>query len=98
MQAFIKIILPDSMTGMAVTAVFCLIAAWNEYGFALILNNKRTVWTAPVFFGGQKGLIEGTPWPLIAAGIMIFVFPVIVFVALVRKHLLRGMTFGTVKG
>lgn len=98
MQAFIKIIVPESMTGMAVTAVFCLIAAWNEYGFALILNNTRTVWTAPVFFGGQKGLIEGTPWPLIAAGIMIFVFPVIVFVTLVRKHLLRGMTFGTVKG
>ncbi|MCJ8331118.1 MAG: carbohydrate ABC transporter permease [Lentisphaeria bacterium] len=98
LQAFIKIIIPEAMTGMAVTGVFCLIAAWNEYGFALILNNDKGVWTAPVFFGGQKGLIEGTPWPLIAAGIIIFVFPVLVFVSLVRNHLLRGMTFGTVKG
>jgi len=33
-QAFIKIVLPQSVTGIAATAVFCLIFAWNEYAFA----------------------------------------------------------------
>ena len=30
LQAFARVILPQARTGMAVTAVFCLISAWNE--------------------------------------------------------------------
>jgi multiple sugar transport system permease protein len=95
-QAFTKIILPQSRTGMAVTAVFCLISAWNEYGFALTLNNARAV-MVPVYFAGLQGNIEGIPWPQIAAGVLIFVVPIIIFTVLVRNHLLRGVTFGTIK-
>ena len=38
MQAFFKIVLPEAVTGIAATAVFCFITAWNEYAFALILS------------------------------------------------------------
>ena len=96
LQAFYKIILPHSATGMAVTAVFCLISAWNEYGFALALNNAEAV-TVPVYFAGLQGNIQGIPWPQIAAGVLIFVVPIAVFTVLVRNHLLRGVTFGTIK-
>lgn len=95
-QAFVRVILPQATTGMAVTAVFCLISAWNEYGFALTLNNSRAV-TVPVYFAGLQGNIEGLPWPQIAAGALLFVAPIIVFTVAVRKHLLRGVTFGTIK-
>jgi len=95
-QAFYKIILPQSATGMAVTAVFCLISAWNEYGFALALNNAEAV-TVPVYFAGLQGNIQGIPWSQIAAGVLIFVVPIVVFTVLVRNHLLRGVTFGTIK-
>lgn len=96
LQAFYKIILPHSATGMAVTAVFCLISAWNEYGFALALNNAEAV-TVPVYFAGLQGNIQGIPWPQIAAGVLIFVVPIVSFTVLVRNHLLRGVTFGTIK-
>ena len=96
LQAFWKIIVPQATTGMAVTAVFCLISAWNEYGFALALNNAQAV-TVPVYFAGLQGNIHGLPWPQIAAGALIFVLPIIVFTVLVRRHLLRGVTFGTIK-
>lgn len=95
-QAFYKIILPQSTTGMAVTAVFCLISAWNEYGFALALNNAQAV-TVPVYFAGLQGNIQGIPWPQIAAGVLIFALPIVIFTVLVRNHLLRGITFGTIK-
>jgi multiple sugar transport system permease protein len=95
-SAFLRIILPQARTGMAVTAVFCLISAWNEYGFALTLNSQRAV-TVPVYFAGLQGNITGVPWPQIAAGALVFVAPIIVFTVLVRKHLLRGVTFGTIK-
>src|SRR5690606_19586901 len=35
MQAFFKIVLPEASTGIAATAVFCFITAWNQYAFAL---------------------------------------------------------------
>ncbi len=96
LDAFFRIVLPQARTGIAVTAVFCLISAWNEYGFAMTLNgfNNRTV---PVYFASLQGQIRGIPWPQIAAGAIVFVAPIILFTVLVRKHLLRGVTFGTVK-
>ena len=98
LASFRKIILPQAKTGMAVTAVFCIISAWNEYGFAVTLNQTRdTAKTVPVYFAGLQGSIEGVPWPQVAAGALIFVTPIVIFTVLVRKHLLRGVTFGTIK-
>jgi len=96
LQAFWRIIVPQAATGMAVTAVFCLISAWNEYGFAMTLNTSGAV-TVPAYFAGLQGNIEGMPWPQVAAGALVFVVPIVVFTVLVRKHLLRGVTFGTIK-
>jgi len=96
LRTFLRVIVPQASTGMAVTGVFCLISSWNEFGFAMTLNNydARTV---PVYFAGLQGNIEGVPWPQIAAGMMIFVAPIVLFTVLVRRHLLRGVTFGTIK-
>ena len=66
LQAFFKVVLPEATTGIAATAVFCFITAWNEYAFALILTNRRAQ-TAPPFIPSQIG--SGLPeWTVIAAG------------------------------
>jgi multiple sugar transport system permease protein len=96
LDAFVKVILPEARTGMSVTAVFCLISAWNEYGFALTLNHSGAI-TVPAYFAGLQGNIEGMPWPQVAAGALVFVVPIVLFTVAIRRHLLRGMTFGTIK-
>jgi len=96
LQAFWYVVVPRVLPGVAVTAVFCLISAWNEYGFAMTLNNRHAV-TVPVYFAGLQGNVQGLPWSQIGAGVLLFVTPIIVFTVLVRRHLLRGMTFGTIK-
>lgn len=95
-QAFRRVVLPRAVPGMAVTAVFCLISAWNEYGFAMTLNNRDAV-TVPVYFAGLQGNVQGMPWAQVGAGVLLFVTPIVVFTVLVRRHLLRGVTFGTIK-
>jgi multiple sugar transport system permease protein len=95
MQAFFKIVLPEAATGIAATAVFCFITAWNEYAFALILTNRRAQ-TAPPFIPSQIG--SGLPeWTVIAAGTFLFLLPVAIFTFLLRNHLLRGVTFGAIR-
>ena len=95
MQAFFKIVLPEAATGIAATAVFCFITAWNEYAFALIMTNRRAQ-TAPPFIPSQIG--SGLPdWTVIAAGTLLFLLPVAIFTFLLRNHLLRGMSFGAIR-
>ena len=95
MEAFFKIVLPQAATGIAATAVFCFITAWNEYAFALMMTNRRAQ-TAPPFIPSQLG--SGiTDWTAIAAGTFLFLLPVAIFTFLLRKHLLRGVTFGAIR-
>ncbi|MBZ9936200.1 carbohydrate ABC transporter permease [Mesorhizobium sp. BR1-1-16] len=95
MQAFFKIVLPEAATGIAATAVFCFITAWNEYAFALIMTNRRAQ-TAPPFIPSQLG--SGLPdWTVIAAGTTLFLLPVAIFTFALRGHLLRGVTFGAIR-
>ena len=94
-QAFYKIVLPQAATGIASTAVFCLIFAWNEYAFAVLLTSG-TAQTGPPFIPTIIG-VAGQDWPAAAAGATIFLIPVMVFTVLLRKHLLRGITFGAVR-
>jgi len=95
MRAFFKIVLPEAVTGIAATAVFCFIIAWNEYAFALIMTNRRAQ-TAPPFIPAQVG--SGlTDWTTIAAGAVLFLIPVAIFTFLLRNHLLRGVTFGAIR-
>lgn len=94
-EAFWRIVLPQSVTGIAATAVFCFITAWNEYALALMMTNRRAQ-TAPPFIPSQlgSGMID---WTTIAAGTFIFLLPVAIFTFFLRKHLLRGVTFGAIR-
>ena len=94
-QAFYKVVLPQAATGIASTAIFCLIFAWNEYAFAALLTSG-TAQTAPPFIPTIIGT-GGKDWPAVAAGATIFLVPIMVFTILLRKHLLRGITFGAVR-
>jgi multiple sugar transport system permease protein len=94
-QAFYQVVLPQAATGIASTAIFCLILAWNEYAFAVLLTSG-TAQTAPPFIPTIIG-VGGQDWPAVAAGATLFLVPVMVFTILLRKHLLRGITFGAVR-
>ncbi|TGT84604.1 MULTISPECIES: carbohydrate ABC transporter permease [unclassified Mesorhizobium] len=95
LQAFWRTVLPQATTGIAATAIFCLIFAWNEYAFAALLTSG-TAQTAPPFIPTIIGE-GGQDWPAVAAGTTIFLVPILVFTILLRKQLLRGITFGAVR-
>ncbi|GIV79943.1 MAG: ABC transporter permease [Litorilinea sp.] len=94
-QAFYKIVLPQAATGIAATTVFCLIFAWNEYAFALMLTSDDAR-TAPPSIATMLGR-GGIEWSAIAAGSLGFLIPVVFVTFLLRNHLLRGVTFGAVR-
>ncbi|MGA2480180.1 MAG: carbohydrate ABC transporter permease [Spirochaetia bacterium] len=96
MQAFFKIVVPQAVSGIAATTVFCLIFAWNEYAFALMLTSGRAR-TAPPSIATMLGR-GGIEWSAIAAGSLGFLIPVVIVTFALRKYLLRGITFGAIRG
>jgi multiple sugar transport system permease protein len=96
-RVFFKIALPQVKAGLAATFVFGLILTWNEFLFALLLSGKDTR-TVPVAMnqavssGGR-----GTDWTLLASIETLFLIPVFLVTFFLQDHLLRGVTFGTVK-
>jgi multiple sugar transport system permease protein len=96
-KVFFKIALPQVLAGLAATFVFGLILTWNEFLFALLLTGVDTR-TVPVGMnqavaGGGIGVL----WGLLAAIETLFLIPVFLVTFFLQNHLLRGVTFGTVK-
>jgi multiple sugar transport system permease protein len=94
-QSFFKIVLPQATTGIAATTVFAMIFSWNEYAFALLMTSE-TARTAPPAIATMLGR-GGIEWSAIAAGTLAFLIPVIIIVFALRRHLLRGVTFGAIR-
>jgi multiple sugar transport system permease protein len=94
-QAFTKVVVPQALTGIAATTVFCLIFAWNEYAFALMLTTE-VARTAPPSIPSVLGR-GGVEWAAIAAGSLGFLIPVVIVTFALRKYLLRGVTFGAIR-
>jgi len=95
LQAFFKIVLPQAVTGIAAATVFCLIFAWNEYAFALMLTSDQAR-TAPPSIATMLGR-GGIEWSAIAAGSLGFLIPVVIITFALRNYLLRGVTFGAIR-
>ena len=91
------IALPLARPALAVLAIFNILAVWNEYLLAmLVLSSKQLM---PL----QRGLMvfQGahiTQYPLLMAGIVITVIPVLAVYLILQKHIIKGITAGAVKG
>ncbi len=95
-QAFWRISLPLALPGLVTVAMFVFIFSWNEMLFALMLSAGDSN-TLPVMI---PSLIQhtGTLRGEVAAAAIVQTIPVIVFTFVAQRHLLRGLTFGAVKG
>jgi multiple sugar transport system permease protein len=94
--AFLRIALPLAGPGLATTAIFCFLFAWNDFFFALVLTRSRAQ-MAPVAIVNFMNY-EGWEWGKIAAGGCMIMLPVVAFSLLVRRYLIRGLTAGALKG
>jgi multiple sugar transport system permease protein len=95
--AFLRIALPLARPGLAATAIFCLIISWNEFLLALILTLTERSQTLPIGIAGRVTQYN-TYWGEISAAGFTACIPIMIFAFIVQKHLVRGLSFGAVKG
>jgi len=94
--AFFKILMPLIIPGVAVSALFCFLFAWNEYIMAFLLTGEK-VNTIPVAipkYRGAHDILYGE----ISAVTIIAIIPAIILAFLLQRYLMRGLTVGALKG
>ena len=97
LRALVEIVLPLAAPGLAATAVFCLLIAWNEFLFALILTQTDAAMTLPVGIAGRVTQYE-IKWGAMSAAGVVAIVPVFLFALAVQRYLVRGLSLGAVKG
>jgi multiple sugar transport system permease protein len=96
LQVLARIVFPLVLPGMTATAIFCVINSWNEFVFANFLTSihAKTVPTSVMMYLS----VSGVKWGEMAATGVLAVLPVLIFAICVQKYMIRGLTFGAVKG
>lgn len=97
LRCFVQVVMPLVTPGVVTVSILTFVNAWNNYIFAVVLNQKqsaRTVAIALTMFETETY----TPWHVISAAAVIVSLPLIVGVLLMQKHIIGGMLEGGVKG
>ena len=94
---FSQIILPLARPALVVTALFSFMTAWNEFILAATFMSDERSYTLPVVLQSYVGDF-GTEWGRFAAGAILVSIPVMALFFTLQRHLVEGLTSGSVKG
>ncbi|GHF47197.1 carbohydrate ABC transporter permease [Streptomyces griseosporeus] len=97
LRTLVSVTAPLLAPGIAATALFAFVTAWNEFFFALVLLKTPEKQTLPVVltrFIGAEGVADLGP---LAAAAVLATLPSLVFFALVQRRIAGGMLAGAVK-
>ncbi len=95
-QVLWKIVFPLAAPGIVVTAIFCLLFSWNEFLFAFILTRDvaMTITVGVNGFWTERGIL----WGPLSAAATVCVVPMMAFALALQRYIVRGLTFGAVRG
>ncbi len=73
-QTLVYVVLPQALPGIIATSVFAFVVVWNDYLFARVLLNERSLMTMPV---GLQDIYEATvvDWGLLMSGAVVVTLP-----------------------
>jgi len=93
--ALVRVIAPISISGIAVTAIFCFLLSWNEFLFALLLTSLKAK-TVPITIADFKTQYT-IEWGAMCAVATLFSLPGVIFSLFMQKRIVAGITLGALK-
>jgi multiple sugar transport system permease protein len=94
--AFVRISLPLSSSGLVAVYILSFIFSWSEFLFAVSLSYNRAI-TFPAMIAGALS-VKGLDFARVSALTLLAITPPMILAVLMSKYLIRGLTFGAVKG
>jgi raffinose/stachyose/melibiose transport system permease protein len=97
LQRFFLIIVPVSRPVLASCAIVNLNFVWNEFLFANVFLESKSIMTIPLGLMAFQGDLK-SDYVVMLAGILIASLPMIILFLCMQKQFVRGLTQGAVKG
>ena len=94
---FSRIVLPLVAPGTAAVAMLSFMYAWNEYTYSVIFVQSPANYTVPLTLATLSSDDSLTNFGLVAAGGVISVLPILMFVLFAQNYLVEGLSSGAVK-
>jgi ABC-type glycerol-3-phosphate transport system permease component len=98
-ESFWQIMVPMGASGLAAAGTLVFLNAWNEFIFALTMNNwtdeARTLTVGIQLLQGQW---QHWDYGVLFSSVMLSFLPVIILFLLLQKTFMRGLTAGAIKG
>lgn len=94
-QTYARVVFPIIAPGIIAAGVLSFLNSWNEFMFALVLTGNETR-TIPVSVAAMETQ-QGVQIAELCASVIVVIIPVAVLSLFVRKYLVRGLAFGSIK-
>ncbi|MFZ5828144.1 MAG: carbohydrate ABC transporter permease [Bacillota bacterium] len=94
---FWRVLLPLSRPVLAAVSMLVMVGSWNSFLLPLLVLNSEKSWTLPLGVMQFQGQYS-SDWALVMAFVTISIMPAILFYLLAERHLVAGLTAGSVKG
>lgn len=95
-QIFFRIILPLVKPSLSAFGIFVFLGQWNNFLYPLIFLNKTETFTVPLMLNFFKGTYA-TDYPLLMAGTVISILPVLVVYLFFQKQIIQGIAITGMK-
>lgn len=94
--ALLRVVLPVSTPGVAATAVYCFLLAWNEFLFAFTFTQSQENQVTSIKIASLQGQFW-TDWPGLLGYSVLFIFPIIILFLVMQRYLVQGLAAGSAK-
>lgn len=96
-QLFWRIVLPQVLPGITAVGILSFMTSWNEYLYGVIFVQSPSQFTIPLTLATLNSEQELTQWGNVAAGGVVSLIPIMLFVMFAQNFLIAGLSSGAVK-
>jgi ABC-type glycerol-3-phosphate transport system permease component len=95
---FLRIVLPTSIPGLVSLAIIFFMGSWNNFLWPSAVLRSPENYTVPLMLNSLQGPPGRTAFDVLMAGSVVSLLPLLVLFLVLQRHLIAGITAGSIKG
>jgi ABC-type glycerol-3-phosphate transport system permease component len=95
---FLRIVLPTNIPGLVSLALIFFMGSWNNFLWPSAVLRSPENYTVPLMLNSLQGPPGRTAFDVLMAGSVVSLLPLLVIFLVLQRHLIAGITAGSVKG
>ena len=95
---FLRIVLPTSVPGLVSLAIIFFMSSWNNFLWPSAVLRSPENHTVPLMLNSLQGPPGRTAFDVLMAGSVVSLLPLLVLFLILQRHLIAGITAGSIKG